>query len=107
MTLASTLGLSFLISAAASALAAAVARTFLVSVTVMTTMLTAETVVLIVCDGVSTVVSRRSLPDVIPMPVALAASLRSAWLASSWVAALGLELRPAIAWPRASVVWPM
>src|SRR5450759_693231 len=91
----------------ARAFAAAVARSLFVSVTVMTTMLTTEVDVLTVDDGVSTVVSRRSLPAVTFMPVRLAASLSTVWLDSSWVAALAFELRPAMALPLASVVWPM
>src|SRR5674536_394140 len=87
--------------------AAAAARTFLVSVTLMTTRLTAEVVVLMACDGVSTVTSRRSRPAVMPMPARLAASLSTAWLETSWVDALMLELRPAMGVPLASVVCPM
>ncbi len=107
MTLPVTPGLMRSTSTSASALAAAVARSLLVSVTVMTTMLTTEVEVFTVDDGVSTVVSLRSMLALTFMPVRLAASLRTTWLASSWVAALALELRPAMALPLASVVWPM
>ena len=94
-------------STSASALAAAAARSASVSVTLMTTMLTTDVVVLTVDDGVSTVVSLRSRLAEMSMPVRLAASLSTTWLASSWTAALALELRPAMGLPLASVVCPM
>src|SRR5450830_1881495 len=102
-----TPGLMRSTSTAARTLAAAVARFLFVSVTVITTMLTTDVEVLTVEDGVSTVVSLRSVPALIFMLVLSAASLSSAWLASTWVAALAFELRPAIGLPLASVVWPM
>ncbi len=88
-------------------MAAAVARAFLVSVTLMTTMLTTEVDVLTVDDGVSTVVSLRRRLVEMSVPLRSAASLSTTWLESSWVAALALELRPAMALPLASVVCPM
>ncbi len=94
-------------STSARALAAAAARSLSVSVTVITTMLTTDVEVFTVDEGVSTVVCLRSMLALISIPVFSAASLRSAWLASSWVAALELELRPAMGLPLASVVWPM
>ncbi len=94
-------------STLARALAAAAARAFFVSVTLITMMLTTEVVVLTVDDGVSTVVSLRSRLAEMSMPVRWAALSRTTWLASSCTAALALELRPAMALPLASVVWPM
>ena len=73
----------------------------------MMTMFTMDEVVLTVCDGVETVRPWRRLAAVSPMPVRFAASLRTAWLESSSVAALLLELRPDMGLPLASVVWPM
>ena len=58
-------------------------------------------------DGVSTVVSLRSRLAEMSMPARSAAASSTTWLASSWVAALALELRPAMALPLASVVCPM
>ena len=59
------------------------------------------------CEGVDTVSPCRSLAAVSPMPVRIAASSRTDWLARSSVAALLLELRPAIGLPLASVVCPI
>ncbi len=91
----------------ASALAAAAARAFLVSVTLMTTMLTTDVDALTVDEGVSTVVSLRSRLVEMSMPIRPAASLRTTWEASNCTAALALELRPAMGLPLASVVCPM
>ena len=88
-------------------MAAAAARVGVVSVTLMTTMLTTDVVVLTVDDGVSTLVSLRSMLAEMSIPARAAASWSTTSLASSWMAALALELRPAMGLPLASVVCPM